>query len=111
MVHLRCSRNWQHDGRYLEQPRQRDLAGCHSKLFSGGDQRTASMGQSSRRKRKPWDETDAFLCAVFEHILGASFEEVVLILHGGDWRQALHGADLLNAYLRKTNVADFPFIL
>jgi len=111
VLHLRCSRNWQHDRRFLEQPRQRDLAGRDSKVFSGGCQRTPSIGQSSSRKRKPWNETDAFLCAVFEHILGTSFDQVVQILYGGDGRQALHGLDLLNAYLRKANVADFPFIL
>src|SRR6266699_6820785 len=111
MLHLLCSRNWQYDRRFLEQPRQRDLAGCNAKLFSGGGQRTPSFGQSPSRKRKPWDETDASLRAVFENILRASFDQVVQILHGGDGRQALHSLDLLNAYLRKANVADFPFIL
>ena len=32
-------------------------------------------------------------------------------MHGGDGRQALHGEDLLNAYLRKAKVADLAFIL
>ena len=78
---LRGPRDRQHNRTALEHPGQRDLARRGTVPLGDGVQQRSILGEIARCQRKPWDESDAVLCAIVEHILAGSVDQIVAVLH------------------------------
>src|SRR5437899_8131475 len=59
MGERRCSGDWQHNRRFLQQPRERELHGADVMAFRFGFERIATLGQRTSPappNRSPWHE-------------------------------------------------------
>jgi hypothetical protein len=59
-------------------------------------------------EREVRDEHDALLGAVIDHVFGAAFGQVVMVLHGRDRDDRPRELDLVDPHLRQSDVADLP---
>src|SRR5215475_2788832 len=106
MFHRSSSWNRQHDGRPLQQPRQRHLHGCALMCLCYALKNFTR--HLPRSQWKPRNEGDAILLTVVDHVVPFAIGETVAILHRYDRHNLSGTRNMLSRHVRQRHQLDLP---
>src|ERR1700728_4340854 len=111
MSNRRGPRDWQYDGRVVQQPCDRQLRDCSAVDVCNRVQLATGLGQLASCDRKPWYESKLVLLAILQDVLVLAVTYVIQVLHADDLDHLPSLVNLGGLYLTETDMADFALLL